>query len=877
QGRSGYRTRVAGQTNSLAYLGTFSRAVNAPTWKPAADAGPGYAYNTDAEKTASDKLDLRNVRFPNPATITHYKDDGSTETYPVNPGDPLLQCRFSLAKLAWLAPDGPKAGISEEAIRDCFGLQWDNAKWRWEYVASATGPVAIKTLAQVAAEATPREPNFFELLKAGILSGSLERDPGTVCNNPATSNSVSIATPDGVMGSNFDVYKKEGNLQILQIGADIIDQADADSYPTAIHLNAFGLTKADDLAMQTVYGIENLPYLTLLFPVIVADPVPPSQGASGVLKFWLQPQVWSLHQVPADTPAASGPAARPTEFRAYAYGNVYGLWKTIYRGPYYSSIANYDDGSGAGSDIAFGSIYFTDDGNPATSPYYNNPRRLTKDLVHDTAPENLYDDSWNFILDAGNPNRFAAFFVGRNDAYDPWAPGDQPPKYILPNPVATFSLQYKGPDGAWHPYNFMARLTQNTANQSYKSIKPGIELDDAHNQQGTIEGYTAMIDGWMPVRIDPRTDRFSVSSAWSGKYGPWDNTTMYPRIGWVCSFDHNMPSAPGFTYIGDVSTREPMASLWSLNDPSAPFTTGANNIAKAYYADPDGVVRYADCYRQNTTTGDGCQSYHGGSTSVGSTSGWSFSGATFVNPASTLANPKTTNTPPGSAQSRRPVILNRPFRSVGELGFAYRDLPFKTLDFWTSKSGDAGLLDLFSVTDQPAVAAGQVNPNNAPVPVLMALIAGGAKSEALGVQISGADLGILVGGTGTSTGIAGDLNANGPYGNRSELATRLGPLVSDPYSAGRIFDTTKNTAAQPWANWANKSYAEMPVRALSGSSNFRTWNLLIDVVAQSGRMVPAAATLDDFVVEGERRYWLHVAIDRYTGKVVDQQLEPVYE
>jgi hypothetical protein len=35
--------------------------------------------------------------------------------------------------------------------------------------------------------------------------------------------------------------------------------------------------------------------------------------------------------------------------------------------------------------------------------------------------------------------------------------------------------------------------------------------------------------------------------------------------------------------------------------------------------------------------------------------------------------------------------------------------------------------------------------------------------------------------------------------------------------------------------------------------------------------------LASFVVEGEKRYWLHVAIDRYTGQIVDQQLEAVEE
>jgi hypothetical protein len=59
---------------------------------------------------------------------------------------------------------------------------------------------------------------------------------------------------------------------------------------------------------------------------------------------------------------------------------------------------------------------------------------------------------------------------------------------------------------------------------------------------------------------------------------------------------------------------------------------------------------------------------------------------------------------------------------------------------------------------------------------------------------------------------------------------------------------------------------------------------MIDVIAQSGRYPPNAASgpntsnpLANFVVEGEKRYWLHIAIDRFTGQVIDQQLEAVYE
>ena len=52
---------------------------------------------------------------------------------------------------------------------------------------------------------------------------------------------------------------------------------------------------------------------------------------------------------------------------------------------------------------------------------------------------------------------------------------------------------------------------------------------------------------------------------------------------------------------------------------------------------------------------------------------------------------------------------------------------------------------------------------------------------------------------------------------------------------------------------------------------------MIDVIAQSGKYPPTANNPSQFVVEGEKRYWLHIAIDRFTGEVIDQQLEAVYE
>jgi hypothetical protein len=52
---------------------------------------------------------------------------------------------------------------------------------------------------------------------------------------------------------------------------------------------------------------------------------------------------------------------------------------------------------------------------------------------------------------------------------------------------------------------------------------------------------------------------------------------------------------------------------------------------------------------------------------------------------------------------------------------------------------------------------------------------------------------------------------------------------------------------------------------------------MIDVIAQTGKFPAGSGDLKDFTVDGERRYWIHLAIDRYTGEVIDKQIELVKE
>ena len=203
-------------------------------------------------------------------------------------------------------------------------------------------------------------------------------------------------------------------------------------------------------------------------------------------------------------------------------------------------------------------------------------------------------------------------------------------------------------------------------------------------------------------------------------------------------------------------------------------------------------------------------------------------------------------------QSARPIILNRPFRSIGEIGYVFRDVPWKTLDLFSNQSADAGLLDIFSL-EESDVVAGRVSINTRNPEVLQALLSGAIRNEVSGGDaISPADAETLAEQIVAATQSTKLLN-------RSDVLSALSPGVV--------------SAALP----AIKTQREAAVRALAPNTQTRTWNLLIDVVAEVGRFAPGAADLAAFNVEGSRRFWLHVAIDRFTGEVVDSSLETVYE
>jgi len=214
---------------------------------------------------------------------------------------------------------------------------------------------------------------------------------------------------------------------------------------------------------------------------------------------------------------------------------------------------------------------------------------------------------------------------------------------------------------------------------------------------------------------------------------------------------------------------------------------------------------------------------------------------------------------PSPSPAPRPanvVVLNRAFRNVGELGYAYRNAS-TSLDFHSSGSSDAPLLDLFTY-NTAAQRSGAISLNTRNPYVLASLIKGAITIESSAATVSNANATAAANSIVTAT-------IDQPALGRQDVAS-LASFVTNA-----AFTTSEETR-------------ESIARSLAEVGQTRTWGLMIDVIAQAGRYPPNAASgpnnanpLANFVVEGEKRYWLHIAIDRFTGQVIDQQLEAVYE
>jgi hypothetical protein len=205
-----------------------------------------------------------------------------------------------------------------------------------------------------------------------------------------------------------------------------------------------------------------------------------------------------------------------------------------------------------------------------------------------------------------------------------------------------------------------------------------------------------------------------------------------------------------------------------------------------------------------------------------------------------------------------------PLQTSGELGYAYNPITSdpttaRTLDFKDAPppigtNVDAYLLDFFTY-NSALVRAGTVSLNTHQAPVLVAILKGAWPT-------------LFAGGSGNPVSLAQANAAAYPIVN--ETIARPALSRADIARLASVVPTS--------APFNNEEGRETFARAFSETTQTRTWGLLIDLVAQTGHYKPNATNLQtDFVVEGEKRYWLHIAIDRFDGTIVGQQLEEVTE
>ena len=170
------------------------------------------------------------------------------------------------------------------------------------------------------------------------------------------------------------------------------------------------------------------------------------------------------------------------------------------------------------------------------------------------------------------------------------------------------------------------------------------------------------------------------------------------------------------------------------------------------------------------------------------------------------------------------------------------------------------MLDFFSYNpiSSSYPRAGIVNLNTKHASVLAAIIKGALTQDGTSNYVAGTA-------AATAAGAIQSATASQPALNRGDVA-RLAEAVG----------TTIGTSEQE---------KETIARALAEVGQTRTWNLMIDVIAQTGRYSPDATNINQankFTVEGEKRYWLHVALGRDLNDdgsvdVLGTQLEEVVE
>jgi hypothetical protein len=283
-------------------------------------------------------------------------------------------------------------------------------------------------------------------------------------------------------------------------------------------------------------------------------------------------------------------------------------------------------------------------------------------------------------------------------------------------------------------------------------------------------------------------------------------------------------------------------------------------------------------------------------------------------------------------QSAFPVILNRPFQSIAELGHVFRDQPWKTLDLTGSTSADHALLDWFTLEEtvtapdgHPPVRGGVLDLAVAGPDIPRAMLLGTAQVPAEvtfhyptsplrdqrpenvitnraersldAVLLDRAVAEQMAGTLKNRLGLEPDLaptrafaaiypplpgeppapaaQSAGTPGNRDRVGPGHAPLSEGARTRDESAEFPDFTGGSPQANPAIKAQREAALNALADVAQSNTWNLFIDLYVQTGGYSPQATAWAEFTIRSRSRTWHRVAIHRHTARVLEHQRERV--
>ncbi|MEM6601082.1 MAG: hypothetical protein AAF649_06835, partial [Verrucomicrobiota bacterium] len=998
--------------DALQYLGTFNRTRNQPSFYrmqgednslPNYDSGVNTVetFQTGTSSELSSNIGnsghnaetlinpiLASITVPDPSSFPVSSDGRRFDGAPFEAGEPLLKKRFPLSRLAWVTYKGPSANVSTsdplilelldegftqeylnlgtaENIRKAFGLTWSPGSgpgglggfWTYDRVAAHNAPSASNAInnlyddqnAGLGVANQGREPDFFELIKATVHTGAIGRSlrPSQFLNGW-----------ESMLNFSSDIHRRINN-HIIQIGANIIDQADPDNYPTQIVFqdDAF----ASQNRFMSFWGVEDLPYwygMTIMNVILdepqnprpemgngkaampdrtligglLQDPLTAEQEGQGVAM--QVPYVWNPHKEPS---ATLDPNLSPEYLRITVTTATPDAWGSVGQRDGFTVMLE-SVGSGfnsmqkdsSGNDIELETYWDQDEngiplvqrndvtgtidfsGEPATALYFNRTNSNVPDLhrqptplmIPDPSPDRtpgngrqhtgLFINNTNLLVTAGGLNRdigavedvtgnsFVGFYMGGPYKLR-WLDSDSSSTY------AHTANRLSDPGSAWNGRGFTYTLQYSTNPGSFSNndwvtykqifIPYNAVQADGTGDPGMPVGHAVIPGENHPLQaplLDPANPSFTFAGNKNNKRV--GSIAVDPRTNRFVPGHRAM--LPGFLNAGSrpdypLLTDRPGSGLDQTHTNKGEYkgavskNNGMGSGSSNVIVDSDGVLR--------RTMGGYVPDLKA-----------TFADTTVGIPTVTL-NPSNLN-----EQYNRPVMLNRPFRTVGELGHVFTDIPWKNIDFFSPESGWTGFLDVFCINEDlnnNPVIAGKVDLNTRQAPVLAAILNGAYRADENGLApsvpgdpISSTDATALADALVNRTT---DLTTagKGPLLNLADLVGRYSPGASNnlfdaaPYDGFSIDLAVSGSAtgANPDPRNIVQRLREAPIRALAAAGQAGTWNLMIDLVTQTGKYPVTATDVNDFLVEAEKRIWLHVAIDRLTGEVIDQEIEVVTE